>query len=301
MIRAMNRFLSAQSQTRTATTACVLVGVIGLVDHLSGYEISFSIFYLIPVALAAWYIGKSFGLAVCVLSATVWLIVDTTAGHEYSNTAIPLWNAAVRLGLFVIVAYLLEAVRKALALQEALAQQDSLTGIANSRAFKQKYLLLAPLAARQGRALALGYIDVDDFKIVNDRLGHHVGDQVLCTIAAKLAGRVRTSDVVGRMGGDEFAVLLAGTSLVGARSLFTDIRERLLAIAKENGWPIGFSIGVALLHSPPGNVDDAIRCADKLMYKVKNTGKNSILFEEYRDNIRSPASRAEPASPVATE
>jgi diguanylate cyclase (GGDEF)-like protein len=187
----------------------------------------------------------------------------------------------VRMAFFIVIAHLLARLRTALELQSSLAQQDGLTGIMNARAFQRQCRFVTKLAARHKRTIALGYLDLDGFKKVNDTLGHGVGDHVLTVVAGELASRLRASDFVGRLGGDEFAVLLSETDAAGARILFGRMREQLLDLAARNGWPIGFSIGVAVFHSPPANVDDALRCADELMYRVKSTGKNNILIEEY--------------------
>lgn len=281
MLKAVHRFLSAQSPTRISLGALTLVAVIGATDHVTGYELSASIFYLLPIAVTTWYVGHRPGVALCFVCAATWLLVDYTSGHAYSYFAIPFWNVGVRLGLFLIVAHLLFNLRSALAYQELLAQQDGLTGITNARTFRQRYELLAHLAIRHGRPLTLGYIDLNGFKGINDALGHAVGDRVLRTVAAELARRLRTSDIVGRLGGDEFAVLLTETDRNGARTLFADIRERLLAVAARNRWPVGFSIGVAVFQPPPESVEEALKHADALMYKAKRSGKNGIEFEEY--------------------
>lgn len=236
MLQAVHRFLSGQSQTRISLGALILVAVIGATDHVTGYE----------------------------LSASTWLLVDYTSGHAYSYFAIPFWNAGVCLGIFLIVAHLLSN------LKSALAQQDGLTGITNARTFRQRDELLAHLAIRHGRPLTLGYVDLDGFKGVNDNLGHEVGDRVLRAVAAELSRRLRTSDIVGRLGGDEFALLLTETDLNGARTLFADVRKRLLAVAVRNRWPVGFSIGVAVFRPPPESVEEALKHADALMYKAKH-------------------------------
>ena len=287
MLRVVDSWLSGLTRVQLATSALLLVALIGLIDYLTGYELSFSIFYLIPIAASAWYAGTRLGIAVCNIAAATWLVVDHASGHQYSSVVIPLWNAGVRLGFFAIVTHLLVKLRRALALQASLAQLDGLTGIMNARTFRQRYDLLAHLAIRHDHPMAIGYLDLDGFKGINDSLGHSVGDRVLQAVAAELTSRLRASDIVGRLGGDEFALLLPETDLAGARRLFVELRERLVSLAAQNGWSVGFSIGVAVFHPPPENPEDAIRCADDLMYKVKGSGKNRILFEEYPGESRS--------------
>jgi diguanylate cyclase (GGDEF)-like protein len=251
---ALKRFLSSLSSLQIGAISLSLVALVGAIDLATGYELSASIFYTIPVGIGAWYV---------------------------------FWNGLVRLGFFAIIAFLLDSLRRAIEVRDLLAQQDGLTGIMNARTFRQRCDSIFALASRHGRPLAIGYLDLDGFKGVNDTLGHGIGDQVLREVAAALTKRLRTSDLGGRLGGDEFAVLLPETDIAGARTFFMELREDLVGLAATNRWPVGFSIGVAVFHSPPANPDDAIRCADELMYNVKKSGKNNILFEEHADLHRS--------------
>jgi len=295
MFPAFSRIFSARSRIQLAAISLLLVAVVGSADFRTGYELSFSVFYLIPVALAAWYGGSAVGIPVCLVSAATWLAADLSSGHQYSQPAIPFWNATVRLVFFAVVAALLVRLRGALELQALLAEQDSLTGIMNSRTLAARCESLSRLAARHGRPMALCYLDLDGFKGVNDSLGHGAGDRVLQAVAFELVRRTRASDLVARLGGDEFAIVLPETDLAGARSVFSEMRKGLLDLAATNRWPVGFSLGVAVFRVAPANFEDALRRADDLMYKVKGAGKNDILFEEYPAEARAPGDAVPPA------
>ncbi len=280
MLRAINTLVSALSPVGVRLFVCLLVATVGIADFATGREISFSIFYTIPVAIGSWYAGRRFGIFVCSLSALTWLASDVSSGFTFSHPAVPFWNAGVRLGFFVIISHLLDRLHGSLDLLASRAQRDDLTGMLNARAFKQSIQTLFDLAGRHGRPLALGYLDLDGFKDVNDRLGHTTGDEVLKAVASAVVTRLRASDLGGRLGGDEFAILLPETDLAGARAFFTRLHAGLVDLAGRNRWPVGFSIGVAVFHPPAMSPDDAIRVADGLMYQVKSSGKNAILFEE---------------------
>ena len=281
MLKEADAILSAQSPVLLAAISFLLVAFIGAIDYLTGFEISFSLFYLIPVGFGTWYLRRRFGIFICVVSAATWLCVDYSTDHVYSNIAISFWNTFVRLGFFIIVAYLLDRLQCALEVQSSLAQIDGLTGLMNFRAFKQRCDPMLELASRNGHPLTLGYIDLDGFKGINDSLGHRVGDQVLVAVAGVLSNRLRGSDLSARLGGDEFSVLLPDTELAGAEVFFSGLHESLLELASLNHWPIGFSVGVAVFHNSAAGFEEALQCADSLMYKVKNSGKNRIIFEEY--------------------
>jgi diguanylate cyclase (GGDEF)-like protein len=277
-IRLTNR-LEVLSTVQIVSLSLSLVAVIGAIDYVTGYELSFSIFYLLPIAIASWSGRMRIGIAICIVSGITWYFVDAASGHHYSDSMIPVWNAGVRLSFFVVVAYLLDNLRAALDAQVLLARQDDLTGLLNAKAFRRACDSMFRLASRHDRSLAIGYLDVDDFRNVNNRFGHGVGDEVLQAIATVLLKRLRASDVGARLGGDEFAVLLPETDLAGAKAFFTELHAALLDMADLKHWPVGFSIGVAAFRHPTANTDEGIRRADDLMYRVKNSGKNGVLVE----------------------
>lgn len=262
-----------------AAISLVLLVFVASLDHLTGYEFSFSIFYLLPIVLVTWYLERWIGLVFCFLAAAVWLFVDFTSNHNYSNSLIPIWNTAVRLSFFLITSVLLIELKNRLTFEKKIAQIDGLSGLLNARAFKELSSNFLELAVRHKHPVALGYIDVDNFKQVNDRLGHSEGDNVLREVAQTLARCVRSTDVAGRLGGDEFAIFLPETDRAGAQIMFDRIHTELTSVASAGGWLIGFSIGVAVFTRAPTNIDEAIKQADELMYRVKKSGKNRLIYE----------------------
>jgi diguanylate cyclase (GGDEF)-like protein len=283
MLVYIDKFFTAQPKSHLAALLILLVFIVGAVDHLTGYEISFSIFYLIPIYIGSWYLTQHLNIFICVVCAVTWFIVDYTSGHQYSHELIPYWNACVRLGIFFVVAILLKKLKGTLEHQVSLAQIDDLTGLMNARTFKQRCSAHFQLASRHPRTLVLGYLDLDDFKSVNDNLGHNVGDEVLRAVGNTLATRLRSYDIGARLGGDEFSILLPDIDSAGAHAFFHRLHNSLLELASSNHWPLGVSVGVAIFHSPPTSLYQAMQIADALMYKVKCSGKNGILFEEFGD------------------
>ena len=281
MISRIDAFLKERSSLQLTTACLSLILVLAAVDHTTGYELSFSIFYLLPIAFATWYAGMYHGALLSIVSASVWLIVDITSGNQYSRSFIPFWNAGVRFLFFIVTAWLLTTVRAQLDRERSMARLDGLTGVMNGFAFTESAQTILRIADRFERPTAIGYIDLDNFKRVNDTLGHAEGDQVLKTVASVLLTSVRKADLVGRLGGDEFVVLLPETTYSGAATVFENIRESLLKKAGEKGWPIGFSIGAAVFLTAPLSLNEAIRLADTLMYRVKKSGKNRLLIEAY--------------------
>lgn len=280
MIERLDRAMDQRGAIAVGALAVAGMLLVGVVDTVTGYELSLSVFYLGPIALAAWYGNGRIGALLCVLSAVTWFVADHQAGRSYSIALIPFWNALVRLGFFTITAALLRSVRSHLAVERRLARTDNLTGLFNARAFREISQRQLELARRHRRPIALAYFDLDNFKTINDELGHAGGDRVLQRVGQVLSARLRESDAAGRMGGDEFAVLLPDTGSEGAERLFDEIHRQLLGEFRKERWPTGASVGVIVFADEPPELEEAIRLADGLMYEVKRTGKNSMLVRK---------------------
>jgi diguanylate cyclase (GGDEF)-like protein len=179
------------------------------------------------------------------------------------------------------VTLLLSALKKAHEHEKELARVDSLTGAVNARFFSELMQLEIARSQRYGHPLTLAFVDVDNFKAVNDRFGHSVGDKVLYSIVTHVRGHLRKTDVIARLGGDEFAFLLPETDQTGARVTFSKIQIGLLDEMRRNNWPVTFSIGVVTCISTPQTSDELVKQADDLMYSVKNNGKNGIIYSVY--------------------
>ncbi len=289
MLARIDRFLGSLSRAWIVALAVVGVAVVGLADYVSGFELSLSVFYLGPVALAAWYASRRAGVAVSVLSSGTWLAADVGAGLAYSHPAIALWNTVVRLGVLAVTAALLSALRVRLSIEKELARTDALTGVSNARAFREQLSYSLALSHREDRPLTLAYVDLDDFKRINDLHGHRQGDRVLETIGRALREATRRTDIAARLGGDEFALLLPNTNRAGAENLISKFRARLRAALEAEGIAATCSIGAVTFITPPASAAEAIDAADRLMYEVKKQGKNAVAFDT------APASEAQPS------
>jgi len=273
----LDRWLAGLPVPVVLLLAVLLLGGCVLVDLLTGPELSFSIIYLAPTGLAAWYAGRNAGVLMAFSASLTWLYVDIGTGNLYSNPMIPVWNSLVRLGFFLIVSYLLLQIRRLLARLRDQADTDNLTGLANSRCFHARLDLERERALRYRHPFTIAYLDLDDFKRVNDRWGHETGDQVLQNIAQLLPAGLRRTDLVARLGGDEFAILLADTGAQEAREALLKLHARLLKEMEALGWPIGCSIGAICCRDPLlCGTRELVRQADELMYRVKRSGKNRL-------------------------
>jgi len=259
----------------------LITAVLGMIDLATGYEYSFSVFYLLPVSIAAWYDQFKITALTIMLSGMTWLIADIHAGHHYSNTFIPLWNAFVRLGFFSIVAFLLINVRKNWQEMKNLAMKDQLTSLDNSRAFDIEYRILRKLNFRKQSLFAVGIIDLDGFKAVNDTHGHHRGDEVLLQFSQILKKSCRSSDIVARLGGDEFAIILLDIDETQAYLCDHHLRTLFAESGLNQKYGVDFSMGLAILSELPENLEDATKTADQLMYQSKSLGKSQTTIQSF--------------------
>ncbi|MDH5219381.1 MAG: GGDEF domain-containing protein, partial [Gammaproteobacteria bacterium] len=210
--------------------------------------------------------------------------VDLISGGHYSSPLVPIWNMMVRLAFFVIILWLLLIVREKLALEESLADTDPLTGLANRRFFQEQLDREFNRLRRYPEAITIAYLDLDNFKYVNDTLGHDVGDELLKIVADSLSRNTRDSDYVSRQGGDEFAILfplLEGEAVAG---IFAKLQKELLREMQERAWPVTFSIGAVTFTQVMDSSRDMLKRVDDLMYEVKKSGKNNIRHITWPDD-----------------
>lgn len=256
--------------------AIALVGLVARLDAATGSEISFSVFYLVPVGFAAAFVSRRAGWAVAVLSAAVWGYLDVALGSRYSAAWIPFWNAGVRLAFFLLVNELIGMLGRVQSHLRELSRTDTLTGLANARVFEERAKQVIAAARRSGRPFTIVYVDLDRFKLVNDEYGHSEGDRLLRTFGTLIGEGLRTTDLVARLGGDEFAILMPETGLEEAGD---SLRRVVGAIAGdlEDRWAVGATSGAMTFTEPPADVDSAVHEADTLMYRGKAEGRGCVL------------------------
>ena len=253
-----------------------LVVMLAALDYVAGPDVSLLLFYLVPIFLAAWFVGRRASVVLSLLSGASWLVVGATTESHFSNPVIAYWNVAMRFGLILIISLVVAAFKRTLDNERALARTDYLTGAENSRSFYEQADAEINRARRHNHPFTVAFMDIDDFKLVNDRFGHSAGDELLRAVATTIKFNVRAIDVVARLGGDEFAVLLPETGNDAAQVVFRRIRHNLIEIARRHKWPVSLSIGAVTWETPPASVDEMLRATDALMYTAKHTGKNTI-------------------------
>jgi diguanylate cyclase (GGDEF)-like protein len=161
--------------------------------------------------------------------------------------------------------------------QARLARTDELTSLRNRRGFEEDATLVFRLARRQGQCITVGFLDIARFKALNDAQGHLEGDRALQAVGEVLSKTIRSTDVVGRIGGDEFAVALPATDAAGAKIFLSRLEDRLLDAVRSHGWNISFNVGAASFSRHVPDLHEALEKADALMYQAKKSGKSCVV------------------------
>ncbi|HEU4699774.1 MAG TPA: GGDEF domain-containing protein [Gemmatimonadales bacterium] len=284
------RYLDAVPTWRVLVYCVGLAVAVGAIQWVSPPELSLHVFYLGPVTMAAWHVGRWAGISLSALCAGLWVAARSAqAALLPIGSGLLLWDLGVLFLSFVIVASIVSTLRYLLDVERHRADRDPLTGLLNAASFgeavehERRHLTLTPTW------VTLAYVDIDDFKEVNDRFGHAAGDELLRRVAGVLRHAVRDSDVVARLGGDEFGVLLPGAATEAAGTVLAKVHAALEAALAGEALPVGVSIGAVTFGEPLQSAQAMVHLADQLMYEVKRSGKGRLVHRS-----SPPSGRVEP-------
>jgi diguanylate cyclase (GGDEF)-like protein len=251
------------------------VAAVGALDFATGVDLRIYPLYFVPVSFVSWRLGKRAGISLAFLSAATWQVSNSLAGMDRAGALVAVWNTGVQLVAFLVVALLIAELQSRLEREQELSRTDSLTGLANGRAFRERATLEVERTRRWGRPLTLACVDLDNFKALNDGFGHAVGDEVLRTVGASLRSAIRSTDLAARIGGDEFALLFPETDKQGARLVLEKVLGQLHQDMTRAGWPVTASVG-SVTTTEASSTESLLRQADQVMYEVKRAGKAAI-------------------------
>ena len=251
-------------------------GAVAAADFKTGYTTAVSLLYLVPIVGCVWLTWPAAAVTVALLCGASDVIVGLAASH--GATRLQVTNSVTQTAFFLVLAAVCLALKASQSRLHELSRTDPLTGLKNRRSFFESGDAEAQRAVRYKRTFSIVYIDVDDFKRINDALGHRAGDALLRRIAEQVRAAVRRTDVAARLGGDEFAVLLPETDAGAASKAVASLRQRLTGLSSPDGRPVTFSLGVLTSSGRPCAFDELVSAADSLMYESKRGGKDSVRF-----------------------
>lgn len=286
-MNAVMQYFGKLPKTTLLVMAGGLILAMGMVDYLTGPELAFSIFYLIPIMMIAWFVNRRAAFYASVMSALIWLMADLFSRLHYIPLWVLYWNAVLLLGVFLIMTYFISVLKQANDREKERAGTDYLTGVANSRHFYEWAESELERARRYKHPLTIVYMDIDQFKAVNDQMGHAAGDQLLKKVAETMRRNIRSVDMIARIGGDEFVMLFPETGPEEAPIVVQRVQRELMKVVAEKKWPITFSLGVVSCLKCPDTLQHLVSAADRMMYAAKAAGKNTIRCETLADPEKS--------------
>jgi diguanylate cyclase (GGDEF)-like protein len=254
------------------------IAALGFLRTATDAEYIFASAAIIPVAAVAWIGGRRDGIILSLLAAIMWTSADILSQRLFSAAWVPFVNGLIHFVTNAFIAHLTARVKALLERQKEIASHDVLTGLLNRRAFFETGEAEADRSQRYGHPLAVVFLDLDDFKRLNDSQGHEAGDRALKAVANGLSGSLRTTDRLARLGGDEFAVLLPEISYDAATDAGNKIAAAVDAALKEFP-PASASIGTAWFERAAGDFPGMLDAADALMYEIKQSGKHGLRIQ----------------------
>lgn len=262
--------------------AVLLEVLVFWVDHATSPLLSFTPFYFLPIGLAAWHVGAWAGYALAVLAGLARIHVF---GALYPNDSYLMYayDTAINTLVFGAFTYLVVRVHGLIETLTEQTQTDVLTGLRNRRYFFEAGTVELARAFRHKYPVSIAYIDVNDFKKLNDENGHAAGDPLLADIAECLSLDLRDGDLLARLGGDEFALLLPYADQENTRRALSRIEANLADMMAQGEPKVTLSIGaITYLADNPVLFDELLQAADALMYRAKNAGNTEMQLAVFK-------------------
>ncbi len=253
--------------------------VLSIVYGIVGRSFVLEPFYIFPILIASWYGSDKTGILLALISTMILILIRSLVFQHPFGIELILYYGVPYAFAYSTAAFLITNFRNVHRIEVEAADTDYLTGACSSRSFYVELANELVRSQRYGHVFSLAYIDIDDFKNINDTYGHARGDKVLIEVAGCLRSSLRQSDTVARLGGDEFACLLPETTLEDAKHAFHKASSLLQKSMDNRHWPVTFSVGVVTFEEIPNDIKEAVKVADDLMYSVKNKEKNNIAYK----------------------
>ena len=252
----------------------VILFAIGYLDWIIP-GISFMILYVLLVIIVSLLLGQVDGIASAVSGALFNYLANWKTITE-ANQYLKILGFILSSLMLIIIEFIVIQLKKLLDREKILSRLDFLTGSFNVRYFREILDKEIRRSSRTGRPFSLAYIDFDDFKFLNDYYGHLAGDELLKSAITIFKNDLRQNDCIGRVGGDEFVILLIETGREALKSIIKRLIKNFQEEMTRRNYKITLSIGYVAFLKMPASVDEALKIADEVMYKAKNGGKNKV-------------------------
>ena len=261
-----------RSEAFVLIVCAVGTAVIFALDLLTGAEIRLHVLYVFPVSVVATYCAR-LSTAIAALFVIVILQVITFSKQAIGIPSF-ITDTCVALAASILITFFARTSRSRYLAAVNQGQTDPLTSLPNRRALMAKVETEMTRQKRYGGVFSLAVLDLDGFKALNDSKGHHAGDEALRLAADILRHCTRESDLVARIGGDEFVVLMLSTQDEDCKSKFQELCATIAQRMAAAGFDITASIGCKTFREPPESTSHALQLVDEVMYEAKRRGKN---------------------------
>jgi diguanylate cyclase (GGDEF)-like protein len=247
-----------------------------MIDLITRHQTAVPLFYALAIVAAVWFSWRTAAVAAALLSGVCMSVVASI--FATSHTAAGAANIWAQSLFFLVFAGILLALRYLQDQLHAMSTMDPLTELVNSSHFLNIGNSETDRALRYKHPFSIIYIDIDDFKHINDAMGHGAGNELLKEIAKKIKGMIRRSDTIARIGGDEFALLMPETGESSVRAAMARIQAKVSDIKASGVKSVTFSIGVITNTGQSASFDEIVNMARSLMHEVKRGGKNAVRY-----------------------
>ncbi len=265
--------------SRVANLGCIVyVGAIVATARPLGAA---PLLMLWPVMNTAYFLGRRdllLASALSTLSLAVGLSLNSSVSDELMIHLVP--TAGILLATSLLMVLLRERLDRLIGDLERTASTDGLTGIPNRRTWNEAFTREIERARRADTPLSIALFDIDRFKAINDCFGHAEGDKALVRFATLLATECRSFDVPGRLGGEEFGLLLVGSPAEGAAAFASRLRRRLELVTQHDLTPFTVSCGIAELDVHGHDPEHVMLAADRALYRAKNEGRDRFIVAD---------------------
>lgn len=270
------RSISEMPRPLALVLSILAIIFISFLSYINHSELVLALFYMFPIMLLTWQFGELAGVTTSLFCSLIWLFTEVSSERTFAFLLMPYANAILRFAVFLINVRILSNLHRTVQREQEMARADPLTGLMNGRGFYEATHRELQRAQRFNEPISAAFIDLDNFKAVNDALGHQTGDILLQKVARVLQENIRAIDMVARLGGDEFLVFMPQTSARNSLSAMKRLQSRLAEAVQGEDPVVTFSIGLVTFIRQPVDIDEIIKLADEKMYFVKQNGKNSI-------------------------
>ncbi len=258
--------------------SCLSVFVVAVADYFTGALVTLSAFYLAPLILITWGRSRTHAQLMILLIIMSWAAANYYSAPEHYSLGVIVWNAFVRWLHLTLTAEFLMLISKSQSELKALANIDTLTGIANRRSFNTELLNILNELKLNDIYVIMAIIDVDFFKQINDEYGHPHGDFKLKQVASVLVEECSERELCGRLGGDEFGVVFIGSSPNSLQIRLDTLSKRL------NNEATACSIGAFVTYGVSATPEFLYEQADCSLYKTKLNGRGFVTVSSNLPN-----------------